>query len=88
MVNKADVFSTHVWKWNIETCQSHFTKGKGKREINGGNELSCGTLYTYMELSQQNPLYNYYTVIKSLKKIFFQKFNRLSFLRGGKRKKK
>jgi hypothetical protein len=27
-----------------------------KRENNGGDESNWGTLYTYMEMSQQNPL--------------------------------
>jgi hypothetical protein len=62
MVN---VFSTHVWTWNIETCQNHFKK----RENNGENEPNQDTLYTYIEMLQWTLLYNYYTVIKMFKKM-------------------
>jgi hypothetical protein len=33
-------------------------RGRRKRENNGGDEPNRGTLYAYMERSQQNPLYN------------------------------
>jgi hypothetical protein len=39
--------------------------GRGKRENIVPN---WGTLYACMEMSQQNPLYNYYMPIKTLKK--------------------
>jgi hypothetical protein len=32
--------------------------GRWKRENNAGDESNLGTLYTYMEMSQRNPLYN------------------------------
>jgi hypothetical protein len=36
---------------NIETCQSHFKKGRGVRDegINAGNEPNQGTIYAYLE---------------------------------------
>jgi hypothetical protein len=34
-------------------------RGKGERENNGVDEPNQGTLYTYMEMSQSNSLYNY-----------------------------
>jgi hypothetical protein len=37
----------------------------GGRENNGGDESNLGTLCTYMEMSQQDPLYNYYVLIKT-----------------------
>jgi hypothetical protein len=66
-VNKVDLLFTLVWIWNIETCQSHIQKGEGKRDNNEGDEPNWGALYTYMKMSQWNPLYNYYTLIKILK---------------------
>jgi hypothetical protein len=56
------------FRWNTETCPSHFKKGEGKREDNGGDEPNWDSLYTYMEMSQQNPLYNYYKLIKTFLK--------------------
>jgi hypothetical protein len=35
-----------------------------KRENNRGEEPNWGTIYVYVEISQQNPLYNYYIPIK------------------------
>jgi hypothetical protein len=44
-------------------------KGEGGRgRNNGGDEPNQGTLYAFMEMSQQNPLYNYYILIKIFKK--------------------
>jgi hypothetical protein len=40
--------------------------GKGKSDNNGGNELNWGTLYVYIERSQQNPLYSYYKLTKNV----------------------
>jgi hypothetical protein len=37
------------------------------RENNGGDEPNWDTLYACVELSQGNPLYGYYIVIKRLK---------------------
>jgi hypothetical protein len=36
------------------------------RENNGEDEPNWGTLYTYKKIPQQNPLYNYYILIKTL----------------------
>jgi hypothetical protein len=44
-------------------------KEKGKRGNNRGDKINQGALYAYMEISQQNPLYNYYILIKTLKKV-------------------
>lgn len=41
--------------------------GKGKKKNNGGDELNWGTLYEYIEKSQQSPLYKHYILIKCLK---------------------
>jgi hypothetical protein len=39
-----------------------------KRENNGGDKPNWGTLYVYVGMSQRNPLYNYYMLIKMTKK--------------------
>jgi hypothetical protein len=39
-----------------------------KREKKGGEEIKWGTLYKYMEMSQQKSLYNYYILRKAFKK--------------------
>jgi hypothetical protein len=41
----------------------------GRRENNGEDEPNVGTLYTRKEMSQQNPLYNYHILIKTLKRL-------------------
>jgi hypothetical protein len=43
------------------------SKRRREREYNGGDEPNQGILYSHMEMSQQNPLYNYYILIKMLK---------------------
>jgi hypothetical protein len=40
---------------------------RGKRENNEGDEPNQGTLYAYMEMSQQNSLYSYYMLMKTFK---------------------
>jgi hypothetical protein len=40
-------------------------RGWEKRENNGGDEPNCGTIYVYMEMSQQTPLYNCCRLIKT-----------------------
>jgi hypothetical protein len=40
---------------------------KWKKENNGGDESNWGILYEYVEKLQQNPLYHYYVLIKTLK---------------------
>jgi hypothetical protein len=37
------------------------------RKNNGGSESNLGTLPAYMEMSQQNSLYNYHMLMKTLK---------------------
>jgi hypothetical protein len=37
----------------------------GGRGNNGGDEPYWGALYICIEMSQQNPLYSYYTLIKT-----------------------
>jgi hypothetical protein len=61
-----DVFSTHVWIWTIDHVKAILRREK--RENSRGDEPTWGTLYAYMEMSQQNPLYNCYILIKMLKK--------------------
>jgi hypothetical protein len=39
-------------------------KGRKKRENNGGDEPNWCILYSCMEMSQRNLLYNYYILIK------------------------
>jgi hypothetical protein len=68
--NIVDVFSIHVWIWNTETYRSHFKKEGGEWGNNGGDEPYWGALYTYLAMSQQSPLYNYYILIES----FYIKF--------------
>jgi hypothetical protein len=41
--------------------------GVGEEGEQWRDEPNQGTLYAYMEMSQQNPLYNYYKLIKRLK---------------------
>jgi hypothetical protein len=43
-------------------------RGMRKRENNGGDEPNWNTLYTHIEKSKQNLLYDYYILIKMLKK--------------------
>jgi hypothetical protein len=52
----------------METCWYHFKKESEKRETNGGDKPNQGTTYLYMEMSQWNPLYNYYILIKTFQK--------------------
>jgi hypothetical protein len=42
--------------WNLS--KSFKLGGNSMRETDSGDEPNQGTLYAYMELSQQNPLYN------------------------------
>jgi hypothetical protein len=54
--------------WNLSKL---FYEG-GKNENNGWNKpykgiMYKGILYTYMEMSQWNPLYNYYILTKMFK---------------------
>jgi hypothetical protein len=42
-------------------------RGSRMRENNGRDGPNWGTLHPYMDMPQQNPLYNYYTLIKRLK---------------------
>jgi hypothetical protein len=43
-------------------------KRMGRRNNNGEDEPNWGTIHVYMEMSQQNPLYNYHILIKTFKK--------------------
>jgi hypothetical protein len=46
----------------------HFLKGSGiSRENNGEDEPKQYTIYVYMEMSQQDPLYNYHILIHFFK---------------------
>jgi hypothetical protein len=40
----------------------------GKRVNSGGDETNQSNLSVYMQMSQQNPLYKYYILIKALKR--------------------
>jgi hypothetical protein len=42
--------------------------------------MNCGTLYAYKEMSQRNPLYNNYVLIKKFFKKINNNKNNLSFL--------
>jgi hypothetical protein len=53
----------------LEPAQVILRRVRGKRESSGGDEPHWGTVYTYMKMSQRNPLYNYYVLIKTLKKL-------------------
>jgi hypothetical protein len=44
--------------------KSFLRKGGRNRENNGVDELNWGILYVYIEMSQQNALYNYHILIK------------------------
>jgi hypothetical protein len=48
-------------------------RGRGKREKNKGDEPNWGTLYAYVEMSQETPLYDYCKLIKTFKKFFNKK---------------
>jgi hypothetical protein len=52
-VNMVDALSTYVLIWNIkiQIHPTHFKKGRGKKESNGGKEPNWGTLHAYMEMS-------------------------------------
>jgi hypothetical protein len=72
----------------LKSVEVILRRGMGKREDNGGDELNQGTLYTYLEMPQQNILYNCYALIKmflqknewglTLQKLFEHKANGLS----------
>jgi hypothetical protein len=47
--------------------KSFFEEEWGKTEINGGDDPNWTSIYAYMEVSQQNPLYNYHIITKCLK---------------------
>jgi hypothetical protein len=72
-VSMVEVLSIHIWIWNIETCESHFMKGSGRRGriMEGMNQT--GTICIHTGMSQLNPLYNYRILIKFFLKdlIFF-----------------
>jgi hypothetical protein len=53
----------------LDSVEVILRRGKGKRENNGQDEPNQASLHAYMEMSQQNPLYNYYKLIKMFKKM-------------------
>jgi hypothetical protein len=68
-----------LWTWNVESCPRHFKKGEGKRDNNGRNEPNWGTLYTYMEMTQGNPLCNYPILIKTrIQMLFMMKTSKMT----------
>jgi hypothetical protein len=57
-----------VYEYGIlKSVEVILRRGRGKRKNNGGNKPNRGIIYVYMEISQQNPLYNYYVLIKNIK---------------------
>jgi uncharacterized membrane protein YgaE (UPF0421/DUF939 family) len=51
----------------LKTVKVIFRRVRGKRESNEDDEPNWGMLHACMEMSQQNPLYSYYTLIKMFK---------------------
>jgi hypothetical protein len=50
-----DVFSTHEYTWRTEHVKIISKRREGKGKKMGADEPKRGTLYAYMEMSQQNP---------------------------------
>jgi hypothetical protein len=62
------MYFLHMYEYGtLKPFKVILRRGKGKRENNGGDEPHRGTLGAYTEMLQQNSLYNYYILIKTLK---------------------
>jgi hypothetical protein len=52
-MNMVDVLSMQVWTWNIVTFWNYL------KENGVGGRITEDIKHVYMEMSQQNPLYEY-----------------------------